>query len=566
MCIRDSKKSAPIIDLNSSDEDDKRKKKKQKTSTPTRTPTKRTPKTKKTGPKSKKKAGQTDSTLSATPNKPAGGTSDSDEDDGKFDDSLNVDEPPTGFEEKHERALKMQEPEMTQIFIKNVRALPNARDNMRETLWESEHVIRIEDSEETFPDISGFLRSVHIPKDHRAHTFVSLDHFKALRSLAVAWGKYSELFHTDDPTPKADDPVENWEMVFQQNDYLAKSFYKQKKTELDLRGYCILEGLADPLNMPPGPMEDNLEIPGDMPDMTLGALYDEVHKTFPGEDNLQDEDARVDWNPIVNSNIEKKDREQRDRGIARYISTNHLLTKCLESKDKSYLAERRAYLDVWLGIILAQLNTDQNGKCKVYFPRTGGRWLITGLDCEIQAGHNDYAYIPGAEFPGYFMITSGPERISLWVCDGSHLFLDYKMAEKHVLGDALKMHRIQIPATSIFIGHGHLHHAGDGYNGSHCIRYHVYVTPEDQELPDQVHMSYERHFGRRSLPTVSVQAQSATPSKQTAASGKRFSGKNVSGMSQKRVDDNGGEEEDDVLEPSEEGDDPINLDIFPPDL
>lgn len=549
------KEAAPIINLDSSDDEAQPQKKKRRTSTTKPTPTKKDAKTKKAGPKSKKKAGHTDSTLSAVPDPFCGGKVYMPKDDGKFDDSLDVNEPPTGYEEKHQRALLMEEHSIDQPFIKNVRALPDARDDQLERDWEENHSVSNPDSEEKHADVSAFLRSVHIPKDHRAHTFVSLSHFKALRQLAVAWGKYSEIFHTDDPVAKSDDAVENWEKVFNQNDYMAKAFYKQKKTELDLRGYCILEGIADPLNIPSGILDDQLQIPADMPDMTHGALYDAVHKTFPGEDILQDENERTEWNPIINSDSDRKDRQQRDRGIARYISTNHLLTKTLENKDNSYIAERRAYLDVWLGIILGQLNTDQNGKYKVYFPRTGGRWLITGLDCDVQVGHNDYAYIPGSEFPGYFIIVSGPERITLWVCDGSHLFVDYEQADKHTLGDTLKMHRIEIPATSVFIGHGLLHHAGDGYTGSHCIRYHVYVTPEDQELPDQVHMSYERHFGRRNLPTTSIQAQSTTPSKHTAASVKRFPGKTASGMSQKQVQDEGEVEEDDVLEEPEIPDD-----------
>ena len=194
---------------------------------------------------------------------------------------------------------------------------------------------------------------------------MSLSHFKALCQLSVEWGKYSELFHTDDPLEKSDDSVENWEKVFEQNDYLANSFYKQKKTELQLRGYCVLQGMADPLNIPPGTVEDNLEIPQDMPDMTHGNLYDEMHKTFPGEDVLQDVNERTECNPIINASSDKKDQELWDRGIERYITTNHLLTKTLENKDNSCKAERRAYLDVWIGIVLAQLNTDQNGKSKV---------------------------------------------------------------------------------------------------------------------------------------------------------------------------------------------------------
>ena len=48
------------------------------------------------------------------------------------------------------------------------------------------------------------------------------------------------------------------------------------------------------------------------------------------------------------------------------------------------------------------------------------------------------------------------------------------------------MKELIIPPYSVFVGHGYVHHAGSGCNGSCNLRYHIYLLPSDHGLRDSV--------------------------------------------------------------------------------
>jgi len=205
----------------------------------------------------------------------------------------------------------------------------------------------------------------------------------------------------------------------------------------------------------------------------------------------------------------------------------------LETSEHVELAERRAHLDVWLGLLASQLNLDDNGACPSFFPRTGGRFLLSGKNCGIQVEHQDFLVDDSISSPGYFIIVTGPEDGSLMVCPGSHKFVHYTEDEKLALGDVLKYERITIPANSVFIGHGYLQHAGDEYNGSHRMRYHVYLTPEGKTLPDAVVILFNRGFSESEGRKPTTQLRQVTTAPTTHTKGGKGTSSVITGRSRR---------------------------------
>ena len=86
------------------------------------------------------------------------------------------------------------------------------------------------------------------------------------------------------------------------------------------------------------------------------------------------------------------------------------------------------------------------------------------------------------------------------------------------------MDEVQIPSYSIFIRYGYVQHEGDGYGGTHALRYHMYIIPADNNLKDAISYPYGRSFrkwddldGINSHPSVassspSRRGRSPTPS------------------------------------------------------
>ena len=112
--------------------------------------------------------------------------------------------------------------------------------------------------------------------------------------------------------------------------------------ELYLKGYTVLEGVADYDAFSRQTLQDHRDIPVGIPNVSNSVLFNRIHPMFPGEDALRDESERHNWNPIINSGDEKHDEIQRDMGVARYSTTKHFLMETLETTENVDLAERRA--------------------------------------------------------------------------------------------------------------------------------------------------------------------------------------------------------------------------------
>lgn len=333
-----------------------------------------------------------------------------------------------------------------------------------------------------------------IPDVHRAHVLLRTGtNLECLRD--AAWLLATKKALQEMQVDTVERPMD-WMEVYQhmRKTAIGSAFWSGRRAELQHRGYTILDGMADPLhvlNATPH-LVKQLQVPEWLQNNKNGikALWAFVHKSFPGEDTLRDEANRSHWSPIVNVGVERRDEQDRNHGIGRYTTTWSFLMQYMESsEERRVLAKHRALLDVWLGWLGALLNLDKNGTEPVTMPSTGGRFLRTGKGCPPQCGHNDFAVEKSGQH-GYFMITTSSEPVPLLVCPASHSYVHYPPSHHATLVAALKLETLTIPKDSVFVGHGHLQHAGAGFNGSACLRYHTYFKPKDMRLPDAVMFAY----------------------------------------------------------------------------
>jgi len=421
-----------------------------------------------------------------------------DESYGSFNDVFDPTVVPFGYEDKHTFWSLKSTDYPDDDFIRNFRKHPRFRNEEMEDEWDRSHVIQLpRDNSVTTIDTTAYLHSIFIPYEHRANIYLTVPIIKYIRSLAWAWGVKKELYRDGGQLSSEISILSQWKNAFNEaNLPFASAFYGRKKIELMEAGYCILDDMADPMTIPTTILDISAKPPDGMSNMSLSQFFTQILQQFPGEQFLAEEKNRQHWNPIVNTGDEVLDENNRNRGIARYSTTNMFLTTHLEGSVQNIeLAVRRSYLDVWVCMLLALMGVDNDGKWKCRIPSTGGRALISGKGLSDQNGHNDFEYRKGL-CPGFFVIVTGNDLVHLWVCKSSHQYIWYSDADKRDLADLMVLSQIQIQPNSIFIGHGYLQHAGSGWRGFHSLRYHMYIIPDDLVLPDAIHFSFQWSFRR----------------------------------------------------------------------
>ena len=439
---------------------------------------------------------------------------------GQFHDDYDASIVPNGFDHDHALWQMMSTQDVPLEFRLNFRKSPLLRRAAVEDLWDRDHVVDLLDNGQRVEkiDTTAYTASIFMPYEHRSNVFLTVQVIKYLRYLAWSWATKMEVYGVDDPADQSSSAVAQWMFSLNVNHHaLGSAFFARKKTEVIEAGYTILQDMADPFCLPQSTLSSIGSMPSGISTMSLAQMLIRVSQMFPGTETLQDENARVDWNPIVNSGDEDLDENNRNRGVARYSSTAHFLTATLENDANNVdISVRRSYLDAWIGILLALMDIDNKGQWKCSFPRTGGRLLLSSRHLEDQAGHNDFPYRQN-DCPGFFIIVTGNEQVNLWVCKSSHQYVWYQPNEKRELADILVMSEITIAPHSVFIGHGYLQHAGAGWRGFHALRYHIYLVPDGLVLPDAIHFSYEWSLRRDNEESVhSTKAFSGTGMDNTA--------------------------------------------------
>ena len=506
--------SDAVIDLN--DDGNQPKPKKQRTRRGTRHPD--------TKVKSPDKNTRSQSTKTKKSNRPStslsvitindnnnneGGEEDEDE---PFDDSIDLDKVPSGYEDMFSIVKEnfQTDADVTMEDIMRWRLFPFLRNRDQEAeICNNRLVVPADESFNGNPiyDTSIYLRSIGIPEHHRAHLFVDLECLKFYRNMACLNSIHQEQYKTggihDISHNMSLDFGARWQTSLARyrdtssyNHSLSGiAYYDRKKQEYNSLGYTILEGMGDPLGFRADISVEELriQVPPSCPTMSNAVWFTTLYGMFPGEGHLVNESNRTEWNPICNTGDRTTDRRNDSLGIARYQSTNRFLTEVLEQNDNIQLAYKRAHLDVWIAVLASFLGLDNAtvGKSmeeheQLFLPVTGGRLLFTGKNCVVQTGHNDFLLRLINQLAGCFCIVTGLEEVNLWATDHSHKFIFYPENTKKELIERLHMKRVTIPGNSVFFGHGYLHHAGDKYLGSHCLRYHVYLRPQGVEIPNAI--------------------------------------------------------------------------------
>ena len=331
------------------------------------------------------------------------------------------------------------------------------------------------------------LKALHIEEKHRAGVFLSSEDIiymhQSLWKQAAFVEHQKRLHNSATPVKQAGGyTLPPW----------SDTVFLIAKAELDAQGFCILRNLGDYTNCD-FPRVEGFDKPGDHFDKPIEEVFKHYLGTYETERKSGSKSGL--WSTIVNKGESEGDKENREKGVGRFSSTRKLLVEVTEKKEETvWAAKKRALLDVWIGLILAGMGMiNVPGQPQKWIPASGGRFLLTSKDCPRQASHNDFDFRNHSpnDSPGYFCIVNGEDPFPLWVIPGSQKLLKYSDDERKKLRDILKLEKIVVPESSIFIGHGHLTHAGAGWEDrvvgdKNTIRYHSYIRPEKQKLTDQV--------------------------------------------------------------------------------
>lgn len=99
--------------------------------------------------------------------------------------------------------------------------------------------------------------------------------------------------------------------------------------------------------------------------------------TFEGEEALQREESRSNWNLIIEKRSGGKDQCLRQPSVVQYFSTNKLLMHhVLSNAGQQMYTIPRAERDVWIGLVVALCDVATHGSPLLWFPATAGTFFF----------------------------------------------------------------------------------------------------------------------------------------------------------------------------------------------
>lgn len=104
----------------------------------------------------------------------------------------------------------------------------------------------------------------------------------------------------------------------------------------------------------------------------------------------------------------------------------------------------------------------------------GGRLFLTRRDSSPQTGHHDDGH-DEQENTEVFAILTEMERSPLWLLVGPHFYVHDRADMRRNLARLQKMEGVEAPEKSVFIGHECVQLPVYGWNGIHCLWYHIYI-------------------------------------------------------------------------------------------
>lgn len=144
---------------------------------------------------------------------------------------------------------------------------------------------------------------------------------------------------------------------------------------------------------------------------------------------------------------------------------------------------------MWVGMIGAVISSDSAGHEKLLLPVTGGRYVLNGLDCQDQAGQNDFEDRE-SRTPGSFILVSGSEALFLLVCPALHTYTHYPISEKKNFAELMSLEELAILVYYVLVEHRYLQRGVCGWRGFHHLSDHIYFMSLSCNLKEEVAIAY----------------------------------------------------------------------------
>lgn len=145
-------------------------------------------------------------------------------------------------------------------------------------------------------------------------------------------------------------------------------------------------------------------------------------------------------------------------------------------------ARSRAGTDILLGWLAAVPNLERNVLSACSHSRAGKKPLLTERRAEASTGISIFAVRDG-ESPGCFISVIDELPVHDYPTPWSLLYVQNNEAQKKLLREASVMERVKTPATSTYVRHEYLQHAGMDWREEQRTWYQRYLVPENHELP-----------------------------------------------------------------------------------
>lgn len=370
-----------------------------------------------------------------------------------------------------------------------------------------------------------FLQYIYIPLEHRAHYTlqemkVLLDnhnavsilgtaaHLRATRAVNAVLEKQEAGGGIGDHCGEHDGKrnyVERSIVAARGNTLPSYEYFAERRTELFHQGFTILVGLADDKH---DEMFNVRFCGGEGWHSKLRGYYRENFELYNAERQKYEHAENngteyvpkkefYDWEAVANEPNQPDEIPDSQDGY-RFVSTNAGVTQSIEHcVETKWVVESRAMLDVRVGQCMAALNIHRNYNVDEYMHmmKTGGRWIRHGSSCCREPLHTAVSVGRRRDIlgnkrynPGYFGIVTGECDCAVWVVPYSHRQVCASSTSSiGLLSKGVHAIKVIIPPWSVFIGRGDLFHSSGGFgdvaNDNGQLRYHIYILPEDVDIP-----------------------------------------------------------------------------------
>lgn len=145
--------------------------------------------------------------------------------------------------------------------------------------------------------------------------------------------------------------------------------------------------------------------------------------------------------------------------------------------ESARYASTWAALEFWLcwtapALLLKNCNT-----AFMRLLKTRGRYVLSGLQCPPQTGHNDCEHRKTRSL-GYFKQVNSDQHNGIWVCPSLYCDVGYGTDKKRTQAKILKLEEVVVKRKSVFVEHDYTHYVGVACNRGAALCYHVCTKAE----------------------------------------------------------------------------------------